>query len=180
MEGTLAVITPVAYDFTPRYWQQCSGQILSIAQNQALFSLLGTTYGGNGIQTFGLPDLRGRVATGIGQGPGLQYYTLGEVTGTENVTLTMNNLPPHTHNGVVQMTPLGGNSGDSATPVGGYPGPIPNGYTTTLAGSSPMGSSSFANTNIGQAGSNFPVSVLTPYLTLNFVICVQGIFPSRN
>lgn len=180
MEGTMAVITPVAYDFTPRYWQQCNGQLLSIAQNSALFSLLGTTFGGNGIQTFALPDLRGRVATGVGQGPGLSNYTLGEVSGFENATLTMNNLPPHNHNGVVQMTPLGGNSADVDSPVGAYPGPIANGYTTNMAGATAMGSSSFANTAIGQSGSNMPITLLTPYLTLNFVICVQGIYPSRN
>lgn len=180
MEGTMAVVTAVAYDFTPRYWLQCNGQLLSIASNSALFSLLGTTYGGNGIQTFGIPDLRGRVATGVGQGQGLMNYTLGEVTGTESVTLTMNNLPPHNHNGVVQMTPLGGNSGDSEFPSGTYPGPITNGYTTNLTGATAMGSSSFTNTVIGQSGSSSPVSILTPYTTLNFVICTQGIYPSRN
>lgn len=176
----MAVVTPVAYDFTPRYWQQCNGQLLSIASNSALFSLLGTTYGGNGIQTFGLPDLRGRVAVGVGQGQGISNYTLGEVTGYESVTLSMNNLPAHNHNGVVQMTPLGGNSADSELPSGAYPGPIANGYTTNLAGATPMGASSFTNTNIGQSGSSMPVSVLTPYLTVNFVICAQGIYPSRN
>lgn len=180
MEGTMAVITPVAYDFTPRFWLQCSGQLLSIAQNSALFSLLGTTFGGNGIQTFGIPDLRGRVATGVGQAPGLMNYTLGEVTGFERVTLTMNNLPPHNHNGAVQMTPLGGSGADSDSPSGHYPGSIPNGYTTNMAGATPMGSSSFANTVIGQSGSSSPVSVITPYTTLNFVICTQGIYPSRN
>lgn len=176
----MAVVTMVAYDFTPRYWLQCNGQLLSIASNSALFSLLGTTYGGNGVQTFGIPDLRGRVATGVGQGQGLMNYTLGEVTGTESVTLTMNNLPPHNHNGVVQMTPLGGNSGDSEFPSGTYPGPITNGYTTNLTGATAMGSSSFTNTVIGQSGSSSPVSILTPYTTLNFVICTQGIYPSRN
>lgn len=176
----MAVITPVAYDFTPKFWQQCNGQLLSIATNSALFSLLGTTYGGNGVQTFGIPDLRGRVATGVGQGAGLMNYTLGEVAGTENVTLTMNNLPPHNHNGVVQMTPLGGNSGDSEYPSGTYPGPITNGYTTNLTGATAMGSSTFTNTIIGQSGSSSPVSILTPYTTLNFVICTQGIYPSRN
>ncbi len=176
----MAVVTAVAYDFTPRYWLQCNGQLLSIASNSALFSLLGTTYGGNGVQTFGIPDLRGRVATGVGQGQGLMNYTLGEVTGAETVTLTMNNLPPHNHNGVVQMTPLGGNSGDSEFPSGTYPGPITNGYTTNLTGATAMGSSSFTNTLIGQSGSSSPVSILTPYTTLNFVICTQGIYPSRN
>lgn len=176
----MAVVTAVAYDFTPRYWLQCNGQLLSIASNSALFSLLGTTYGGNGIQTFGVPDLRGRVATGVGQGQGLMNYTLGEVTGSERVTLTMNNLPPHNHNGVVQMTPLGGNSADSEFPSGTYPGPITNGYTTNLTGATAMGSSSFTNTLIGQSGSSSPVSILTPYTTLNFVICTQGIYPSRN
>jgi microcystin-dependent protein len=180
MEGTMAVITPVAYDFTPRYWAQCSGQLLAINTNQALFSLLGTTYGGNGIQTFALPDLRGRVASGVGQGQGLSNYTLGEVYGAESQILNMNNLPPHNHNGNIQMKPLGSSSVDSDSPSGAYPATIVNGYTTNLTGATPMGSSSFTNTAIGQTGSSAPVPLLTPYLTLNFVICTQGIYPSRN
>lgn len=176
----MAVITPVAYDFTPKYWQQCNGQLLAINSNQALFSLLGTTYGGNGIQTFGLPDLRGRVASGIGQGVGLSNYTLGEVYGSENSTLNMNNLPPHNHNGSIQMKPLGSTAADTDSPSGNYPSSITNGYTTNLTGSTPMGSSSFVNTVIGQNGSSAPVPLLTPYLTLNFVICTQGIYPSRD
>jgi microcystin-dependent protein len=99
MEGVLAVVTCFAADFAPKNWALCSGQILQISTNQALFSLLGTTYGGNGIQTFGLPDLRGRTPVSAGQGPGLSNYNLGQVTGAESVTLTTPNLPSHIHTG---------------------------------------------------------------------------------
>src|ERR1700754_4848455 len=93
----LGQILPVAFNFAPKSWATCAAQLLSIAQNQALFSLLGTTYGGNGIQTFGLPDLRGRVAIHWGQGPGLSSYDLGEFSGTQSVTMLASNMPLHTH-----------------------------------------------------------------------------------
>ena len=180
MEGTMAVVTMVAYDFTPRNWGACDGQLLSIAQNTALFSLLGTTYGGNGIQTFGLPDLRGRVATGCGQGAGLSNYTLGEIGGTENTTLNVNNLPPHAHNGPINITPVGGLAQDSSDPGGYNPGSIPNGYASASTAGVSMVTPSYTGSAIGVTGSSQPMSLLTPYLTVNFVICMYGIFPSRN
>src|ERR1700710_1746158 len=97
MEAFLATILLFAGNFAPSGWAFCNGQLLAIAQNQALFSLLGTTYGGNGIQTFGLPDLRGRVPIHFGQGPGLSSYSIGQSGGTENTTLLLNNLPQHNH-----------------------------------------------------------------------------------
>src|ERR1700716_2959979 len=93
----LGEITLVPYSFAPRGYAFCQGQILSISQNTALFSLLGTTYGGDGVTTFGLPDLRGRLAISSGQGPGLSNYTLGEQDGVESVTLTTNQMPAHNH-----------------------------------------------------------------------------------
>jgi len=90
-------ISIFGFNFAPRGWAFCQGQLLSIAQNSALFSLLGTTYGGDGVTTFGLPDLRGRVPNGVGQGPGLANYVQGEVSGTESATLTVNNLAAHSH-----------------------------------------------------------------------------------
>src|SRR5689334_8868100 len=86
------------FNFPPRGWASCAGQLLSIAQNQALFSLLGTTYGGNGVQTFALPDLRSRVPVGVGSNGGVGTYTLGEQSGTENVTLLTTQIPQHNHN----------------------------------------------------------------------------------
>jgi microcystin-dependent protein len=90
-------IQAFGFNFAPRGWALCQGQIMSISQNTALFSLLGTNYGGNGVQTFGLPDLRGRVAVGQGQGPGLSPYTIGELAGSENVSILISNMPSHTH-----------------------------------------------------------------------------------
>lgn len=180
MEGTMAVITPVAYDFTPKYWGQCNGQVLSIAQNTALFSLLGTTYGGNGVTTFALPDLRGRVAVGVGQLAGGSNYSLGEVTGTESTVLTINTMPAHAHNGNIGMTPRAGNSADDPAPTDEYPGQIPNGFASTPTASSFMQGPTIVSTVIGTAGGGQPFEILTPYLVVNFVICMYGIFPSRN
>ena len=97
MEGTIGEIRMFAGNFAPRYWAFCQAQLISIASNTALFSILGTTYGGNGQTTFGLPDFRGRVAVGVGTGPGLSNVVLGEMGGSSTITLTTNNMPAHNH-----------------------------------------------------------------------------------
>lgn len=180
MEGVMAVVTMVAYDFAPKNWAYCNGQTLSIAQNQALFSLIGTTYGGNGVTTFALPNMQSRIPVGVGQGPGLSNYTLGEMIGSETVTLSINNLPPHVHNGNITVTPKGTNSADELAPGSNSPGQIANGYDTTATASTFMQGPNVISTTIGTAGSSQPFSILEPYLTVNFVICMYGIFPSRN
>ena len=158
------------YNFAPRGWAFCNGQILSIAQNTALFSLLGTTYGGNGQTTFALPDLRGRVPISSGQGPGLANYVLGQQAGAETVTLTVNNMPSHNH--AVQASTEDATSSQpggkipAAVGAGAYGGPAAD---TTMAGNM-----------IGIAGNSQPVSIVQPYLTLNWCIALEGIFPSRN
>ena len=159
------------YNFAPRGWAFCNGQILPIAQNTALFSLLGTTYGGNGQTTFALPDLRGRVANGSGQGPGLQNYSLGQVAGEESVTLLTTQLPAHTH----PFTPPCNTDDPSAgSPKNNFPATVGNPiYATTT--NATMG----AGTTGGSGGSQ-PHDNLQPYLTLNYCIALQGIFPSRN
>jgi len=155
------------YNFAPRGWAFCNGQILSIAQNTALFSLLGTTYGGNGQTTFALPDLRGRVAMSSGQGPGLSNYSLGQVAGVESVTLTQNEMPLHGH-----ATLCSSDDGNSGVPVGNYPAafgqPI---YSTTQNSPGPP---------TGGAGGSQPHTNIQPYLVLNYCIALEGIFPSRN
>ena len=176
----MAVVTAVAYDFAPKNWALCNGQTLAIAQNQALFSLLGTTYGGNGVNNFNLPNLMGRTPVGTGQSTTGVNYTLGEVTGTENVTLTQQNLPPHVHNGPVTVTPRAGNSADDSTPAGNYPGQVASGYAATPAAGVFMQGPTVTSVSIGTAGGSQPFSVLTPYLVVNFIICLYGIFPSRN
>lgn len=179
MEPFIGQIQLFGFNFPPRGWAQCNGQILSIAQNTALFSLIGTYYGGNGQTTFALPDLRGRVAIGQGQGPGLQDYTIGERAGVENVTLLSTQMPMHTH-------PLMVSSGTGTTDVanGNY---LANGAVTiargntvpaNVYGTSPGGQLNPATVSI-QGGSQ-PHENRSPYLTLNYCIALVGIFPSRN
>ena len=158
--------------FCPRGWAQADGQIISIAQNTALFSLLGTTYGGNGQTTFALPDLRGRSAIHQGTGPGLSNYVEGQVGGRESFTLTIDQMPAHTHG--VQATNatadkggpdgryLGGGVGDDDTYHDGPPNKI------------------MAPAMIQITGGNQPVSQRGPYLTLMWCIAMEGVFPSRN
>jgi microcystin-dependent protein len=169
-EPFLGEIMLVPYNFAPRGWAFCAGQILPIAQNTALFSLLGTTYGGNGQTTFALPDLRGRCAISSGQGPGLANYALGQVGGTENVTLIVNQLPPHPHTVAAVDDDAG-----SITPTNALPANI-----TAKGYSKAAGNTSMSPTMIGGGGGNQPHPNLQPYLTLNYCIALEGIFPSRN
>ena len=178
MEGVLAVVTCFAADFAPKNWALCNGQLAQISTNQALFSLLGTTYGGNGVQTFGLPDLRGRTPVSQGQGPGLSNYTLGQVSGAETVTLTTNNLPPHIHSGAVTLQlEADSNEGSQASPEAACPAGLGGAYADAPNGT--MLPPVYAAT-IGNAGNSQPVSILSPYLAINYIICLFGIFPSRN
>lgn len=178
MEGYISEIRLFAANFAPRNWAYCQGQIMSIAQNTALFSLLGTTYGGNGQTTFGLPDFRSRTAVGTGQGAGLSNCVLGEMEGTETVTLTVNQIPSHNHvaNGTVSPGAFSGSGGES-NPVGQWPASSPDLYSTTASGS--MGKSP-ATLTIQVAGSSAPHINVQPYLGMNYIICLYGIFPSRN
>jgi len=180
MEGTIGEIRMFAGTFPPRDWAFCSGQLLSIAQNTALFSILGTTYGGNGQTTFALPDLRSRTAIGVGQGPGLSNISLGEQSGTETVTLLTTQMPAHTHatSGTLAMGAKNG-AGDSISPTGNYPAVVAgtNFYSTTQdAQMAPLNGS----LTIGVAGNSQPVPIRNPYLGMNYIICLFGIFPSRN
>jgi microcystin-dependent protein len=181
MDEFLAIIKIFAGNFAPRGWAFCQGQVLSIAQNTALFSLLGTTYGGNGQTTFALPDLRGRMPIGAGQGPGLSNYTLGEVGGNENVTLLLNNMPPHNHpvTGTVQI-PVNGDSANIDSPDGSYPGPANSNIYSTQAGPGQFLGNPTVNLTTGIMGSGQPVAINNPYLAINYIICLEGIFPSRN
>ncbi len=172
-EPFLGMIAIYGFNFAPRGWAQCNGQILPIAQNTALFSLLGTTYGGNGQTTFALPDLRGRVSNSAGQGPGLSSYDLGQVGGTESATLTINNMPGHNHTYTIPANASDGTTTEpSATTYLGQP--AANLYTTGGPGVQMAGG------NTGLTGGSQPFSILQPYLTLNYCIALEGIFPSRN
>ena len=170
-------ITAYGFGFPPRGWALCNGQLLAINQNAALFSLLGTTYGGNGTTNFALPNLQGRAVVNQGQGPGLSNYTLGQVTGVESVTLLTTQIPQHLHQWVATTS-----FGDQPSPNGGFlaAGQIPNGTPVpTYAPVNPAVVPLAANT-LATAGSNTPHSNMQPYLVLSYCIAVSGIFPSRN
>jgi microcystin-dependent protein len=178
MEGVMAVVTCFAGNFNPKSWQPCNGQILPISTNQALFALIGTTYGGNGVNTFGLPDLRGRTAVSTGQGPGLPPFVAGQMAGSEHITLTVQNLAPHNHNGnATHSLPANTDPGIDPTPNNGYPSSFTGAFGLPASANATMIA---PNVTIGITGNSAPVDIRTPYLAINYIICVQGIFPSRN
>ncbi len=182
MEGTMANITIFAGDFAPRNWAMCNGALLAISTNQALFSLLGTTYGGNGIQTFALPDLRGRAAVGTGGGPGLTPVVLGQVTGTENNTMIITNLPMHTHAVTVSAHFPVNNAADpdSDSPEDSVYGKAPQNIYSATPGSNAFMGAMAASGTIGVNGSNQPINNMMPSLALTHIICIAGICPSRD
>lgn len=165
----LAEIRMFAGNFAPRGWAFCQGQLLAIAQNTAVFSLLGTTYGGNGTTNFALPDLRGRVPVGQGQGPGLSNVDLGQTGGSETVTLSAAELPAHTHS--VAM-PAATGPQTSNRPTGAYQA-SGNAYSATT-------NTTMAAATSAAAGGGQPHSNLPPYLGMTYIIALQGIYPSRN
>ena len=171
-EPFIGQIIIFAGNFAIRGYAMCNGQILSIAQNTALFSILGTTYGGNGQTTFALPDLRGRVPNHFGQGPGLSSYDLGQVGGTESETLTINNLPAHGHPFQVPANESGGSTDE---PLNAFLAKASNNLYSATSDGTKMGVG-----NTGNTGGSQPFSLLQPYLTLNFQIALEGLFPSRN
>jgi microcystin-dependent protein len=161
----------VGFTFCPRGWAPAEGQILSIAQNTALFSLLGTTYGGNGQTTFALPDLRGRVPISQGQGPGLSPYTQGEESGTEFQTLTINQMPAHTHQAY----------GSGNSPVALGPSNFEVATQDRVRMYAPPGAEvAMAPQMIGMAGGSQPFDNRSPYLALQWCIALTGVFPPRN
>jgi microcystin-dependent protein len=172
VEPFIGEIMMTGYSFCPRGYAETNGQLLAISQNTALFSLLGTTFGGDGRVTFALPDLRGRVPIGQGQGPGLSSYTLGQVGGAESFTLTVGQMPAHNHG--VQATNA---NADKAGPGSKFPAVEPN--LTNMYHDGPP--NRLMNSEmITPTGQNQPVGHRSPYLTLRFCIALQGVFPSRN
>ncbi|MEM9835030.1 MAG: tail fiber protein [Bacteroidota bacterium] len=173
-------------NFAPRQWAFCEGQLLAISQNSALFSILGTTYGGDGRTTFGLPDLRARAAVSSGHGPGLDNRPLGQKTGNYQNVLNNNQLPPHNH--VVQVTAtanLGASSedADTADPSGNSPA-IAGGdfYASSPSAGEFLGAANLSNLSVttGQTGNNQPVNNMMPSKGMRFIIALQGIYPSRS
>ena len=209
MEVFIGTILPVGFNYAPRGWAFCNGQLLAISQNSALFALLGTTYGGNGQTTFGLPDLRGRVIVGSQagqQGPGLQPIQPGEMAGTNNVTvlgngqtsftLSVNNLPSHTHTGTSTLQASTGTGGALVPQADSYLTGTGAGPTSAAVylpgGTAPTAPVNLGglNTTIGNTGNGAAVvapvttqalvSIMQPYTGINYVIALEGIFPSRN
>lgn len=180
MEGMIGEVRMFAGTFAPKNWSFCQGQIIAIASNTALFSILGTTYGGNGTTTFGLPDMQGRVCIGQGTGPGLSPYSLGQKSGTETVTLTLSQMPAHNHQVFGTLSPfVMSGTPDETNPNGEYPAVSGAGDVYSSTAGSSMGPSPLTTT-IANAGGGQPHENMQPYLGMNYVICMYGIFPSRG
>lgn len=179
MDGTISEIRLYAANFAPRNWAICMGQTLNISTNQALFSLLGTTYGGNGVQTFQLPDFRGRTAAGTGATSGITQFPLGAVMGSNTVTATIANLPAHNHAATGSFAlKTYSDGGDSGSPTNNNLASLANLYTSKPADVTlrPI----TTTITINPAGNSQAIGIQQPYLGLNYIICLQGIYPSRN
>lgn len=170
-EPFVGEIRMFAGNFAPRGWAFCDGQLLAVSQNDALFSLLGTIYGGDGRTTFGLPDLRGRVPIHAGSGPGLSPRRLGAKAGAEKVTLTVNQMPSHSHS--VQTASAGGND----SPQGNTFAP---GSSPSYAAGAPSPSSQFPAGIMSKVGGSRSHTNLMPFLCINYIIALVGIYPSRH
>jgi microcystin-dependent protein len=191
MDPFLGEIKMVGFSFAPQGYALCDGSLLSVAQNSALFSLLGTTFGGDGVTTFGLPDYRSRTPVGTGTGPGLSPITQGEKAGLENTTLLVTNMPQHTHTAILSgatATPTAFNGGGNLTDPAGAAAanasdvardvlPSFASASTATAAMAPIPVS--GNVQVGMAGNSMPVQIRNPYLGTNFIIATQGVYPSR-
>ena len=173
----------VGFDFAPRGWALCDGQLLPISQNSALFSLLGTTYGGDGRISFALPDLRGRVAIHQGTGPGLTHRVMGRKAGMENVTLNANTMPVHGHSAQAQMMATTSDA-ETDEPEGKFLAKASRGDIYGDPGDparlAEMASESVSVTVDDNAGAGQPHENMQPCLVVNFVIALQGLYPSRS
>lgn len=164
-EPFLSEIKIVSFNFPPKGWALCNGQLLPINQNQALFALLGTRYGGNGQTNFALPNLRGRLPIHMGNG-----HTLGEAAGSTSVTVNIQQLPTHLHG----LQASGNSSGTSADPTNSFLAPVNGGY------GQPASLTTMSPEMVTSVGGSQPHNNMMPYLVLNFIIALQGIFPSQN
>lgn len=206
MEAFVGTILTFGFNFAPSQWALCNGQQIAISQNQALFALLGTVYGGNGVSTFQLPNLQSRSPIGFGQGLGLSSYVLGQAAGTEQVSLLISNMPTHTH--TATFTPSGGGTaptvtlnastnttGNTSVPASGSflsanhagTSSINMWAPSTATASVPLGGVTVSGGTGGggtvsnaTTGQGLPTAIMNPYLALNFSISLFGIFPTRN
>jgi microcystin-dependent protein len=174
----LGQIMLVPYNFAPYEWAFCDGQLLAISQNTALFSLIGTFYGGDGQSTFGLPNLQGCVAVGQGQGAGLSPYDIGQTGGSPTVTLNTNEMAAHNHNVPASATAGHGNVPGTSVALGsGGRGGAPNYAAVSENGGSTV---NMSGSECGSAGGSQPHNNMMPYLTLSYVIALVGVYPARS
>lgn len=180
MEPFIGQVIMFTGNFAPRNWALCDGTLLSIQQNEALFSILGTTYGGDGRTTFALPDLRGRLPMHAGSGPGLIGRSLGQKGGSETHILTVNNLPPHNHTASGTVEPRCKNgSGDETNPNNAFPAVANTDLYADVPDSNTMGQSPVSIT-VGNTGGGESIDHMPPYLAVNYIIAMVGLYPSRN
>ncbi len=172
MDPFVAEIRIFPFNFAPRGWAFCDGQLLPLSQNTALFSLLGTTYGGNGKSNFALPNMQGNVPMFWGQGPGLSLYDIGETGGAETVTLLESEMPGHAHNLMASNQPA-----EDRAPAGEILG---RSVGASLYLSPPSSLQATAGESLAPAGGDAPHNNMMPYLTFNFCIALQGVFPPRT
>lgn len=181
-EPFIGEIKILSFDFAPKNYLLCAGQILAISTNTALFSLLGTTYGGNGMQTFALPDLRGRMPISQGTSNYNESFSMGEVSGIDNTTLLSINLPPHTHSAqnIKAEFPVSIIGGDTDSPANAFLTKTSTDFYSSISTSGSTSGRLQVGGQTGIAGVGIPFSVMNPYLAINYSIAIYGIFPSRN
>jgi microcystin-dependent protein len=185
MEPTLAEIRMFGGNFAPRGWALCEGQLLPINQNQSLYSIIGTIYGGDGRTSFALPDFRGRINIGPGHGAGLSSHSQGAKGGTETNTMSLANMPSHNHVGSftgAPHLPVGDNVDGGDDPSDQYLGtPGTDIYNSAASAGETLGPlDNSLSVSVANTGANTPYNNMQPFLALNFIICLQGLFPSRN
>jgi microcystin-dependent protein len=178
MDGFLGEVKLFAGNFAPQNWVFCQGQTLNINMYTALWSIIGNTYGGDGVRTFMLPDYRGRAPVGFGSGASLTAYALGQQAGTLGNTLTLDQVPAHTHtvNGSVSFM-ASSHAADSDSPVGNY---FASGDGSKKFDVQHDGVTQPINITLNNTGSNVPVSNMMPYQAINYIICILGIYPSHS
>ncbi len=170
MEGYIGEIRLFGGNFNPRAWALCQGQLLAISSNTALFSIIGTIYGGDGRTTFALPDLRGRTAIGSGNGPGLPSYQQGQRSGTETNHMTVGQMPSHTHSTSINVST---EDAEETAPTGVL-------GKATIYNEDPTANAHLGGVASGMTGNNQAINNMQPYIVPNFIICLQGIYPSRS
>lgn len=178
-EPFIGQIQPFGFNFAPVNWATCSGQLLAINQNTALFSLIGTTYGGNGTSTFQLPDLQGRVMIHQGTGPGLPPFVIGEAAGSPQQTLLVANMPQHNHL-LSASTAAATTSSPQNSFLGNANGSDNQGNPVTVQVYGPAADTTMNPASISPAGNSLPFSTMQPFLTINICIALSGVFPSRG